>query len=179
MADNTVLSTGTGGDTIATDDIGGVKHQRVKLEHGADGSATDVSTASPLPTVLQTAQAVDGALGATATSVAVGGFDGTNYQAAVTDSAGRFQVGVNGSVPVTDNSGSLTVDATAATFANNQAQVAGTAVSVNSGAKDAGTQRVILASDQTVVPVSDNAGSLTVDAPVATPVFTRWRCRTA
>lgn len=53
MADNTTLNTGTGGDVIATDDIGGVKHQRVKIEHGADGSATDVSTASPLPVTLQ------------------------------------------------------------------------------------------------------------------------------
>lgn len=49
MADNTVLNAGSGGDTIATDDIGGVKHQRVKVEFGADGSATDVSTGSPLP----------------------------------------------------------------------------------------------------------------------------------
>jgi hypothetical protein len=49
VADNTVLNTGSGGDTIATDDIGGVKHQRVKVEFGADGSATDVSTSNPLP----------------------------------------------------------------------------------------------------------------------------------
>ena len=49
MADNTELNAGTGGDTIATDDIAGVKHQRVKIQHGADGSATDVSAASPLP----------------------------------------------------------------------------------------------------------------------------------
>jgi hypothetical protein len=73
-------------------------------------------------------------------------------------------------VPISDNASSLTVDAAAASFANNNAQVSGTAISVNSGAKDAGTQRVILASDQTVVPISDNSGSLTVDAPVATPV---------
>jgi hypothetical protein len=49
VADNTTLNTGSGGDVIATDDISGVKHQRVKIEHGADGSATDVSQASPLP----------------------------------------------------------------------------------------------------------------------------------
>lgn len=50
MADNTVLNTGTGGDTIASDDIGGVKFQRIKLVHGADGvNAGDVSTANPLP----------------------------------------------------------------------------------------------------------------------------------
>jgi hypothetical protein len=76
----------------------------------------------------------------------------------------------------------------------NMAQVAGTATSVNAGNVDAGTQRVVLASDQAVIsiddnagsltvdgtvtadagtgpwPVTDNAGSLTVDAPVATPV---------
>jgi hypothetical protein len=56
---------------------------------------------------------------------------------------------------------------------NNLTKIAGTAVSVNAGNKDAGTQRVTLATDQTVVPISDNAGSLTVDAPVATPVFVR------
>lgn len=50
MADNTVLNTGTGGDTIASDDIAGVKYQRVKLVHGADGvNAGDVATANPLP----------------------------------------------------------------------------------------------------------------------------------
>ena len=41
MADNTILNSGTGGDTIASDDIAGIKHQRVKLSVGADGSASD------------------------------------------------------------------------------------------------------------------------------------------
>ena len=49
MADNTTLNTGTGGDVIATDDIAGVKHQRVKLEIGADGAASDVHSGNPLP----------------------------------------------------------------------------------------------------------------------------------
>lgn len=49
MADNTVLNAGSGGDVIATDDIAGVKHQRVKVEHGDDGSATDASATNPLP----------------------------------------------------------------------------------------------------------------------------------
>lgn len=49
MADDTVLNVGSGGDTIASDDIGGVKHQRVKQQFGPDGSATDVSAAAPLP----------------------------------------------------------------------------------------------------------------------------------
>ncbi len=50
MADNTTLNTGTGGDVIATDDIGGVKFPRTKLVHGADGvNDGDVSDANPLP----------------------------------------------------------------------------------------------------------------------------------
>ena len=49
MADNTTLNAGAGGDVIASDDIGGVKWQRVKVAHGADGSATDASASAPLP----------------------------------------------------------------------------------------------------------------------------------
>lgn len=49
MADNTTLNTGTGGDTIGSDDIGGVKFQRVKLIQGADGTNDgDISKAAPL-----------------------------------------------------------------------------------------------------------------------------------
>ena len=61
MADNTTLDAGSGGDVIATDDIAGVKHQRVKIQHGVDGSATDVSAASPLP-VTANLSAVDNAV---------------------------------------------------------------------------------------------------------------------
>jgi hypothetical protein len=50
MADNTVLPTGVGGDTIASDDIGGIKFQRIKLIYGADGvNSGDVSETNPLP----------------------------------------------------------------------------------------------------------------------------------
>lgn len=45
MADNTTLNTGSGGDVIATDDIAGIKHQRVKLEWGPDGTANEVDDA--------------------------------------------------------------------------------------------------------------------------------------
>lgn len=53
MADNTQLSAPIGsGDIIAADDIGGVKHQLVKIEFGIADSATPVSSSNPLPTVL-------------------------------------------------------------------------------------------------------------------------------
>lgn len=98
MADNTTLNTGTGGDTIATDDISGVKYPRSKIVIGADGTNDgDVSATNPMP--------VKG-----------------------TGTAG------------TANSGVLTVQGIAS---------------------------------MTPVQVGDNAGSLTVDAPVGTPVFVR------
>ena len=51
MADNTTLNTGTGGDVIATDDIGGVKFPRSKITIGANGTNDgDVSAANPMPT---------------------------------------------------------------------------------------------------------------------------------
>lgn len=55
MADDTQLNPGVGGDVIATDDIGGVKTQRVKLTLGADGvNDGDVSSGNPIPADLTT-----------------------------------------------------------------------------------------------------------------------------
>jgi len=51
MADNTTLNVGAGGDIIASDDIGGIKHQRVKVVLGIDGvSNGDISSTNPMPT---------------------------------------------------------------------------------------------------------------------------------
>lgn len=60
MADNTIINPGSGGDTIATDDVttlngsasSGVKVQRMKVMYGADASATDVSASTPLPSLI-------------------------------------------------------------------------------------------------------------------------------
>ena len=86
MADNTVLNTGAGGDTIASDDIAGIKYQRVKVDFGADGSATDVSSTNPLP--------VDG-------SGVTQPVSGTFWQAAqpVTDNGGNLSIDWAGTVP--------------------------------------------------------------------------------
>jgi len=76
MSDNTVLNPGTGGDIVATDDIAGIKFQRVKVNFGADGVAVDVSGANPLPVASapasnQWGQALTLTAGATATLVAI------------------------------------------------------------------------------------------------------------
>lgn len=65
---------------MAADEIGGIQHQRVKVQHGADGSATDVSTASPMPVQVH---------------------DGTD--AAVVSAAGALQVDVASALPAGTN----------------------------------------------------------------------------
>lgn len=56
MADNVSVTPGAG-TTIAADEIGGVFYQRVKVAHGADGSATDTSSANPLPVTVSNSNA--------------------------------------------------------------------------------------------------------------------------
>src|SRR4030095_245382 len=46
MADGTVQNVESGGDTIATDDISGVKHQLVKIEWGPADTANQTDDAS-------------------------------------------------------------------------------------------------------------------------------------
>lgn len=49
MTDNVNITEGLG-KTIAADDVGGAMYQRIKIGVGVDGSATDVSSSSPMPT---------------------------------------------------------------------------------------------------------------------------------
>jgi hypothetical protein len=51
VPDNVESNPGSGGATFATDEIAGVHYPRMKLAHGADGTAVDASAAAPLPTV--------------------------------------------------------------------------------------------------------------------------------
>lgn len=49
MADNVELNPGSGGESLATDEIGGIQHQRVKVGYGADGEYQDANAGDPLP----------------------------------------------------------------------------------------------------------------------------------
>ena len=51
MADNLNINEASTATTypVATDEISGAHHQRVKIQYGGDGSATDVSQGTPLP----------------------------------------------------------------------------------------------------------------------------------
>lgn len=87
MSDNTILNAGSGGDTIASDDIAGVKYQRVKLACGADGSATDVT--------------IGGGVEATALRVTI-----------ASDSTGVVSIDDNGGSLTVDNGGTFAVQVT-------------------------------------------------------------------
>jgi hypothetical protein len=141
MADGTTLSTNVGvGDKIATDDLGATgKAQWVKLMDGTDGSAAVIpgDATNGLRVDVNNAAVADGGT-LPAKGVQIGGTDGSVFQVMSTDNAGRPNVNVNGTVPVS----------IAATQAVNAAQVAGTTTDTNSGTKSAGTQRVVLATDQ-------------------------------
>jgi hypothetical protein len=59
VADNVGYTPGSGA-TVASDDIGGVQFQRVKLVHGADGvNAGDVSLTNPYPVTLTQGEVVE------------------------------------------------------------------------------------------------------------------------
>ena len=58
MSDNSTLP--ATGDVIATDDIGGVNYQRIKLIHGSDGvNDGDVSLNNPYPVTLTQGEVVE------------------------------------------------------------------------------------------------------------------------
>ena len=51
MADHTTLNPGAGGAVVATDEIGGVHYQRIKVTFGPDGQASDAANNNPLPVI--------------------------------------------------------------------------------------------------------------------------------
>lgn len=99
MADNTTLNTGSGGDVIASDDIAGVKYQRVKVSVGADGSAADASLTAPLPVRLS-----DGSAAITTLPVSL-----ASVPSHAVTNAGTFAVQVSSIAAGTNNIGDVDV----------------------------------------------------------------------
>lgn len=116
---------------VASDIIASEAYQRVKLTQGADGSATDVSTAAPLPVDDDATQVLLAAIKAL--------LEGTGT-VKVTDGGGSFGVD--------DNGGSLTVDGTVAVSALSGELPAGTKAigTVVLGAGAAAAGKVIVSS---------------------------------
>lgn len=150
MADNIAVTPGTGA-TVAADDIGGVLYQRVKIGVGADGSATDVSTASPLPiSDAGGSLTVDGTV-AVSGSVAV---TGTFYQATQPVSAVSLPLPTGAASETTLSAASAKLPATLGqkTMANSMA--------------------VALASDQGNIAVVSNNSEVKVSATFTRPADT-------
>lgn len=114
MADNVAITAGSG-ITIAADDISGVHHQRVKISQGADGSATDVSSAAPLQVTLANTAANTNKLLVTPDLPSGASTAAKQPALGTAGSASTDVITVQGIasgtvIPVSDGSGSLTVD---------------------------------------------------------------------
>ena len=135
----------------------------VTLSGGSGGGGTQytedaAAVANPVGTVLNLIRA-DGRPG-TLTDT-----DGDNVSARGTNN-GELYVKHVDAIPVTDNSGSLTVDGTVG--------ISGTVAATQSGTWNIGT----LSTVTNVVHVDDNAGSLTVDGTVAATQSGTWNVAT-
>ncbi len=161
MVDNVAVTAGAG-TTIATDDVGGVQYQRVKVTWGADGTANDANATTPLPVTATGGVAHDAADSGNpikvggryvATSSAVTDGDRTDF---LTDSHGNQRValwGPNTSSQISSHSTALTGLAASSTGLSVVARnyiSNGTSLDValsGAGAVGAGVQRVTMAND--------------------------------
>ena len=93
MADNLVQS-GTG--TVATDDIGGVHYQRMKVGQGADGVYADVSAAAPLAAATPNSLTVGTITAANANLITGTATAGSSVAVTVPDSHSSWDVYLTG-----------------------------------------------------------------------------------
>jgi hypothetical protein len=176
VADDVVLNVGAGGDTLAADDIAGVKFQRVKLVIGANNTNDgDVASGNPLPiSDAAGSLTVDGSVTVTQgtgsnlhTVIDSGTVSTITNVVHVDDNAGNLSIDDGGNSITVDGtvgvSGTVTVDSELTTAdldtgaGTDTRAVVGVvvaasggavALSGNSGNKDGGTVRVVLATDQ-------------------------------
>ena len=187
MADNVAITPGSG-TTVRTDDVGGVQYQVVKLDLGGDGASIPVVTTLP----------VSGTVAVSGSVAVTGPLTDTQLRASAVPISGTVTANAgSGPFPVSDNAGSLTVDAPVGTPVF--VKLSDGAASLVGQKAMAASIPIVIASDQSAFPVSqsgtwnigtvttvttvstitnvvhvdDNAGSLTVDAPVGTPAFVR------
>jgi hypothetical protein len=147
MADNLELNAGSGGSTLATDDIGGVHYQLCKLGFGALDSFTILTATAGLPVVAQT--------GATWAVTQSGTWNITNISGTVSLPTGASTAANQG----TGNTALAAIQtAVEGTLTVGSHAVTNTVLSVVGGGTEAAAQRVTIANDST--------GVLTVDGTV-------------
>lgn len=146
MADGVNITAGSG-VVIASDDVGGFQYQRVKISQGADGSATDVSSAAPLNVTLANT--------------------GANATPLVVDLGANNDVTVTGSVAVTGTFYQATQPVSVASVPSHDVTNIGTFAvqstnQANSGV-DIGDVTINNAAGASAVNIQDGGNSITVD----------------
>ncbi len=152
MSEGVELNLGSGGDTIAADDIDGHKFQRIKLIHGADGvNIGDVSATNPFPIDIVFVggatedMATQTTLAAVASSVAA--IDAGQL------AAGHTVVIASGTISLPADAATQTTLATLLTSAKFDTVFGTSAWTLGTGVRDATTQRVTIATND-LVPIS-------------------------
>jgi hypothetical protein len=148
IADGSDITEGLIADAAVQGDLAGTVS--AKLRGISKTLSAGLSITGPLTDTQLRASAVSVSL---ATGVTANAGTNLNTSALALETGGNLATlagaVTGGKVKVTPDSVALPANQSV-----NQAQVAGTTTSVNSGNKDAGTQRVVLATDQPAVPVS-------------------------
>lgn len=161
MVDNVAVTAGAG-TTIATDDVGGVQYQRVKVTWGVDGTATDASATNPLP-VVATGNVADDAADS-GNPVKAGGIYESTLPTYSTGDRTTLHTGTRGSLSVTLMAKDSTQEFTGGTTSATGVTLAGFGLRTLStmylsngttidqalsgaGAVGAGVQRVTMAND--------------------------------
>lgn len=152
MADNVGITTGSDA-SIATDDVGGVQYQRVKLDIGGDGVSSPVIAGNGLPV---TGPLTDTQLRATAVPVSLSGNQAVN-QAQVAGTAvdvnnGAVSAGTQRVTIANNSTGILAAVTNVATIGTSVtpgtgATNLGKAVSSAAGATDTGVAALVLRDD--------------------------------
>lgn len=120
MADNIGYTPGAGA-IIASDDIGGLQHQRIKVVIGSDGvSNGDVSSTNPMPVVVSTGELVEAM---ESLRIAIQALSRSGLGQAMPDAAARLRVALD-SISASLTLAAVTTVSTVSTLTN-QTQIGG------------------------------------------------------
>lgn len=149
MADNVTLNSGSGGETCATDDVGGVQYQRVKLTDGTADSSTVVAAGGGVEA---------NALRVTIASDSTGVLSVDDNGASITVDAAELTT-LAGAVSGTE----MQVDVVTSALPTGAATAAKQPALGTAGTASADVITVQGIASMTPIEVSDGGGALTVD----------------
>ena len=140
MTDGTItLNSGSGGESVATDEIAGAAYQKIKLTDGTEDGTTDIEAGN----------------GTAASALRVTIASDTTGVLSVDDNGGSLTVDGTVNLSATDNAVLDNIDSNTDFGA------------ITGGGSESGALRVTLANDSTgLVSINDGGGSLTIDGTV-------------